>query len=485
MSNSNWQRLSAYLQDGGLSDGDVDVVDRWKTQTALTPSCPRCGDGLTHRDDTYVCQSQERHIINPQEIEAVTANLDVETVLEDICETAGLSTASPVHTEHLPAAVSVDTTVGARVTLVCDEQYQEETLNRVLGDSVRNQRVNVIFMPSDLKGSVWGQVSKYPVGSLAPPFPLPVLNSPDVVTDIIEQGLKSRNRSTKALDMQEMDSGLFESLNQNPRLIEGELSYTRILRENGNGRKVGDRLEDVSKAAFMTMDMPLQPWFGGTSSENITDIATKLPSAESFSPSSPVLALVDTKSGSDPNLSDEQIVQKHAEYLQQANQIAFEGWHLVHMFVVYRMAGKSANELHWYDAIQDAMQPSHHYSGDTTMVVLFAGALAHLVDSHLSVAQRNQLNLSISNFRDSLHALFNWREFRDRVPEQVQDMTRVDTEEESDLSKADREYAKKYYRREQLLVITPEMVDAYLREIMTDEDYNLVGSDLSKYPSKW
>jgi hypothetical protein len=233
------------------------------------------------------------------------------------------------------------------------------------------------------------------------------------------------------------------------------------------------------------MDMPLQPWFGGKSSENITDIATKLPSAESFSPSSPVLALVDTKSGSAPNLSDEQIVQKHAEYLQQANQIAFEGWHIAHMFIVYRMAGKSANELDWYDAIQNAMQPSHQYSGNTTMVVLFAGALAHLVAAQLSVAQRNQLNLSISNLRDSLHALFNWREFRDRVPERVQDMTRVDTEDESDLSKADREYAKEYHKREQLLVITPEMVDVYLREIMTDEDYNLVGSDLSKYPSKW
>jgi hypothetical protein len=483
MSDSRWEHLAEFLKDGGIAERDTEVIDEWRVESEVTPKCPRCGSGLKSSGSGYVCKA-ERHVVESQEVSSVTSSLDVDAVLSAVCDAVGLDVASDIERGELPAAAAVNTSSGARITLVCNERNQKKTLDRVFGDSVRKHRVNVVFTPSDLKGDVWEQVSKYPVGGLAPPFPLTLLDTPDVVSDIVEQAVISRDRSQMALDMQEMDSGLYELLNRNPRLIEAELSYTRILRENGNGGRVGDRLEDVTKAAFMTMDMPLQPYFGGKSGENVTDIAAKVPSAESFSPSTPVLALVDTKSGSDPNLSDEQIVQKHREYLRQANPESFEGWHIAHMFVVYQMAGKSANELDWYDAIQDAMQSSSHYSGDTTMVVLFAGALAHLVDAHLSVAQRNQLNLSISNLRDSLHALFNWREFRNRVPKPIQRMTRVHAAD-GELTKADEEYIEGYHQREQLLVITPEMVDSYLREIMTDDEYAVVETDLSKYPSKW
>jgi hypothetical protein len=75
--------------------------------------------------------------------------------------------------------------------------------------------------------------------------------------------------------------------------------------------------------------------------------------------------------------------------------------------------------------------------------------------------------------------------FKDRVPKRIQRMTRVDREDESSLTDADQDYVYEYLQREQLLVITPRMVDAYLREIMTDEDYDIVSADLSKYPSKW
>lgn len=485
MSKTDWEVLSEFLRDEGLSQADKDIIDKWKADVQLTTDCPVCGAGLTEAGGGFICRGTERHEIEPHEVETETSNLDVEEVLPDICRTAGFSVDSSVKTGDLPASACIQTSAGARITLVCDEEYQSKTLTRVFGDSIENHRVNAVFIPGDLRGTVWDQVSKYPIGSLAPVFPLTLLDVPDVVSDVINQGMDSRERSKMALEMQGMDSGLLASLNQNPRLIEGDLGYTRIFRENGNGKRLGNRLEEVCKAAFMTLDMSLQHEFGGTSGKNITDIAAKLPSAESFSPSDPLLALVDTKSGSNPNLSDEQIVQKHAEYLRQANAKSFEGWHVAHMFVVYQMGGKSANELDWYDAIQEAMQPTDHYSGDTTMVVLFAGALSHLIDAHLSISQRNQLNLSIENLRDSLHALFNWREFRKRVPGDIREMTRVDRENKGGLSKADKRYKKGYNQREQLLVITPEMVDSYLQEIMTNDEYDIVEADLSKYPSKW
>lgn len=105
-----------------------------------------------------------------------------------------------------------------------------------------------------------------------------------------------------------------------------------------------------------------------------------------------------------------------------------------------------------------------------------------MVDAHLSVAQRNQLNLSVEDLSDVLYPFFNHRRFKSQIPLEVREMSRKDTDEPT---RNEEEYISEYRQREQLLVITPEMVDRYLRTVMNDDALDFIEHELSAYPSKW
>ncbi|MFB6186744.1 MAG: hypothetical protein ABEI86_07755, partial [Halobacteriaceae archaeon] len=127
------------------------------------------------------------------------------------------------------------------------------------------------------------------------------------------------------------------------------------------------------------------------------------------------------------------------------------------------MEGLSANEIDWYDAIE------REYRGpvDGTMVVLYADALAQMIDAHISVAQRNELNLAVGNITDAVRPFFNYRDFRNSVDNEVQAMTRVDDE---DPTKGEQSYREDYFQRERLLVVTRDMVDQHLRNVVENFD---------------
>jgi len=483
MDNNLLSELTDFLSDEGVFTTTASLPEEYLTEIDYTPSCDRCGSLMertkTPHGDLMVCQGQDRHEREITPEDTAQYRLNTEYLLQEICSTIGLYLRNTTD-KHLPGYVLADTESGVRVVLVCDPRYYDETLDVVFTDSVKNQRINVVFSPIKLEGKTWERAINYPLGSLAPPFTLNMLSNPDTVRDLIESAQYTHQRSELALSLQDINNELYEILNQNPRLIQSELSYTRIFRETSFNGNLGHRLETVTKAALMTMDIPLFPSFGGTSGVNETDIAAKFPEP-SRSTGEDVLALVDSKSNSEANISEEKIVQKHANYLRQSNAPEFDDYHTAHVFVVTSMEGSIANEIEWYDAIRDELGEGV-YDTDTTMVVLFTSALAQMVDAHLSVAQRNQLNLSIEDIGDVFHPFFNHRLFKRQVPLEVREITRKDTDEPT---KTEQEYISEYNQREQLLVITPEMVHKYLQTIMDDESLNFIEHELSAYPSNW
>jgi len=134
----------------------------------------------------------------------------------------------------------------------------------------------------------------------------------------------------------------------------------------------------------------------------------------------------------------------------------------------------SANEIDWYDAIEQ------EYRGglDATMVVLYADALAQMIDAHVSVAQRNELNLAVGDITDAVRPFFNYRAFRDSLDNGIKTMTRVDDENPN---KNEQKYRDDYLQRERLLVVTREMVDKRLRNVV--ENYDEIEHRLSRYPT--
>lgn len=475
--------LSDFLSDGGVFTTTPALPEDYLTEIDYTPSCDHCGALMerieTPRGDLMVCHGQDSHEREITPEDTAQYRLETDYLLQEICDTIGLNSRKLTDT-HLPGYVHADTESGVRVVLVCDPQYYDETLDAVFSDSVKNQRINVVFSPIKLEGETWERAINYPLGSLAPPFTLDMLSEPDVVRELIESAQYTQERSELALSLQGMDEGLHEILNQNPRLIQSELAYTRIFRETSFSGRLGDRLETVTKAALMTLDIPLIPTFGGTSGVNETDIAARVPEASRRS-GDPVLALVDSKSNAEADIGREEIVQKHANYLRQSNAPTFDDYHTAHVFVVPSMKGSVANEIEWYDAIRDEVR-AEVYDANTTMVVLFTSALAQMVDAHLSVAQRNQLNLSVEDLSDVLYPFFNHRRFKSQIPLEVREMTRKDAAQPTE---NEEEYISEYRQREQLLVVTPEMVDTYLRMVMDDADLDFVEHELRAYPSTW
>lgn len=492
MNKESLAQLSEFLQDGGVFASSSTLPEAYLDEFDQTPSCDECGAAMEKTTfggrEMMICQGSERHERPVMPEDSAKYRLDTEVIFNEICDTIDVEPTA-VTESPLPGYVLAETNLDLRVALVCDTTYYDSTLDDLFSDSVKNQRINVVFTPMELEGDTWDRAVNYPLGSLAPPFPLKMLAKPEPVLDIIQSAMYTQQRSNDALSMQGMDGDLFELLNQNPRLIQSELAFTRMFRETSYSRRVGDRLEKVTKAALMTMDMPLLPTFGGRLGENETDIASRI-SEPSRLRGKPILALLDTKSNSEAKIGEEGIAKKHANYLRQANAPTFDNYHIAHVFVVYAMEGLTANEIQWYDAIQREMEDEDGYSGDTTMVVLFAGALTQMVDAHLSLAQRNQINLSVEDLGDSFQPFFNYRLFKEHVPLEVREMTRKDdaipNEDEEDGPPKDvAEYISEYRSREQLLVVTPEMVHRHLQLIMSDSDRDFVEHQLDSYPSKW
>ncbi|WP_276247550.1 hypothetical protein [Haladaptatus sp. YSMS36] len=479
--------LSNYLRDSNLYASqsnsrleDAGYLESFKRK----PQCERCGQDIAGSAEsevegmeTFVCKGG--HEFEFPSGGNVWYKLDGERVLEDACATIGLTPVST--TTNYPGYAIAETERGVRIALVCDGANYERILDGLFVDAIKNHRVNALLIPDAFDGDAYEVAMKYPLGPLAPTFPLSMLTNPGAVEDTIESSRLSFERSQYALregGWEEED--LHQHLEQNPRLIEAELSYCRVFRETEYSGRLGDRLEEVCKAAFSLMDFGLDPAFGGTTDlfENVTDIAFLIPKSTRLKEDGGrILGITDTKSGSETHLGTEEIAKKHANYLRQASAPVFDGIHIAHIFVVFSMKGLESNEIDWYDAIER----KYRGENDATMVVLYADALAQMVNAHLSMAQRNELNTSIGGgITDAFRPFFNYRLFKRRLGSDIRYMTRVDNDSPSDDEK---DYQREYFSRERLLVVTKEMLDKRYYEATDDDE---ITEMLSQYPSdRW
>jgi hypothetical protein len=445
------------------------------------PRCERCGSeisGSVFSDVegmvTLVCKGG--HDFDVPEASNVRYRLVDERVLDDVCCWLGLDC---VNVSTAPKYAIGETDQEVRVALVCRGANYEGVLDELFVDALKNHRVNAILIPDAFEGTAYDVAMKYPLGQLAPTFPLSMLSNPDAVRETVESARISLERSEYALEQGGWDTeDLHRNLEQNPRLIESELSYCRVFRETQYSGRLGDRLEEVCKAAFASMDFGLDPEAGGADDlfENVTDLAFLIPpSTQLKEDGGRIFGIADTKSASETHLGTEAIAKKHANYLRQASHPYFDNTHVAHIFVVFSMKGLQSNEIAWYDAIEK----KYRGENDATMVVLYADALAQMVNFHLSMAQRNELNTSIGGgVTDAFRPFFNFRLFKRLLSSEIREMTRVDGES---VTEDEEEYRREYFGRERLLVVTKEMVDARFREVLENDE---IADILDTYPSE-
>lgn len=478
--------LSNYLADGNRysSNPNPCLEDAGYLESfSGKPRCEVCEEEIAESIEsdiegmvTLVCKNG--HDFSYPDDENTRYRLLGDTVLKDVCSEIGVN---PIKlSNQYPEYVIADTDDAVRVALVCDGANYENILDDLFVDAIKSHRVNALLIPDAFDGDAYEVAKKYPLGPVAPTFPLSMLTNSGAITNTIEGSKMSLERSEDALSEGGWeDTDLHQNLEQNPRLIESELYYCRIFRETQYSGRLGNRLEEVCKAAFASMDFSLDPQFGGTSDlfENVTDIAFLTPKSTRLKEDGgQIFGITDTKSGSETHLGTEDIAQKHANYLRQASHPFFENNHIAHIFVVFSMKGLESNEIDWYDAIEK----KYRGENDATMVVLYADALAQMVNAHFSMAQRNEINTSIGNITDAFRPFFNYHLFKRNLDPDVRQMTRVDGNK---LSEDEEDYQREYYSRERLLVVTKEMVNARYYNVVENDE---ISDILSHYPSdRW
>jgi len=382
--------------------------------------------------------------------------------------------------EQLPRYAEGTTDDGINLCLIVDPHKYGDTIRDILFDAVDRHRPTALITPHESAEEVIEIAESYPLGSLVTPLPVELLSERDAVEELIAA-------SRDALEMEELvfdqrglnDEGLARKLSQRPRLIEAQLTYIRVLREDPtNQYHLGEQMETVCKAAFMTLDCRLLPEFGGTESRGtrIPDLAFQLPyhSDEEKPRELPeTLAIVDAKSGSDADFENEDIIGKHREYIRYAKeQEVYNSYDLTHVFVVFDI--DRYNEIDWFDGIKSV------YRKNTGMVVLYADALLLLVRAAQSPAVRNQVNLGEGAFEDFIRPFFQKRLFTDEdAYPHVATMTRFDHVNEP--TERQEEYKRDYLRRRGLLVVTAEMVRRRLGDIVDQEGIEPV---LSQYDNR-
>lgn len=480
--------LSKFITDDGifgdeqsipelLADHDEYFDDRKRKQRCIV-----CGGEIRSRLDRdggkqVVCENGDDYFVPANK--TFTYRLQLRPVLVDICETIGYENVA-VETEDLPAYAYAEVDDDCRICLACDTQNYEETLDKLFVQAVKNQRVNAVLTPHGVEGKTWETASKYPLGSFAPTFPLEMLTDPKPAYELIEAARLNQDRLDHFQEQREWNSGeLYKFWNQNPRQIQTGLQYSRVFRETTYSGNLPDRFEDVCKAAFATMDYALDIESGGTTQRggNVPDIEFRIPSSPWINGyDETVFGVVDAKSAAEADIKDEDIPNKHLSYIRQTDVPVNEGDHLAHIFVVFSLKGLDANEIDWFDALEAEVGSDMEF----TMTVLKASALSQMVGAHLSVSQRNEMNLAMEQVSDVFRPFFQHRLFRNFVDEEIQTMTRVDSD---DPTSDEQQYMDRYQNRGELIVVTKEMVDQRIRNVV--EDYSMVEDQLSYSPNPW
>lgn len=485
MNNQVLEDLASFIvKTGGFAD-DSEAAERLCEQTQYVEqveshnACRECGANITKLDADgeieVICSTAPNdHVYRLNPADAFAYRLRPGAVLHDIAAELGHDdTVQTVTTpEYAAAAVADD----LRVALVCRANAYGKVLDTLFADGVREGRVNAVFTPVRLNESMWDAVMGRPVASVAPPFSLSMLTVPDKVARQIVSTRRALKRSEDILSRRgDKDDDLVRWMNQNPRMVQSELGHAPFFREMGapDSGRLSARFETVCEAAFATIDFGTATSSLGTDSrgKNITDIVFDLSeSCRLADGGEKILGIVDAKSGAKTDIKKERIVNKHAEYLQQANTRVFDDHHVAHVFVVLSMQGYSSNEIDWFDGIEE-----EYCESDATMVVLYADALAQMVDMHVSAVQRNEANLSVEDFSDVLRPFFNYRAFRSEVNASIREITRLDGDDCEQAAK----YRQEYRERSRLLVVTEEMVDRHFYSEV--DQYDMVRSELDSY----
>jgi len=394
--------------------------------------------------------------------------IDWENVLKVVSEALGRTLRS-VTQDSLPRFVEGYTDDGIRIVVLGGVRDIERVTMEVFAESLKTDTRTLLLVLDETIEPYLEVQSLFATGSLVYTAPFSMLeDSAEYISKPIETMSSIQELEDRILE-EHLDSEthhVVKKVNSNPRYILTELNHMRLLRKNKElPRSSGTRLEEVGHAALSTI-ASTYPDAGGESDrgKNLPDILFKLPQiSDPDGKYDPVLGIVDAKSGDDANFGSEPIDGKHDDYLSRARRQT-DATQIAHVFIVNEIDGQQ--ELDFYDRIKKEYEKSDN---DECMVVFYADALSLLLDALLTVTTRNEIQLVGGDFGQVLYPLFVSEAFNET---DVSSVTR-------DVAQNQPEYDQEYASRDDLLVITTDVVKQRILQYV--EASGEVESDLEDY----
>jgi hypothetical protein len=455
------------------------LVETKYVQKDISPPsrCPdeNCNAQITRTFETekkgyrYEAVCKQGHSKYVTEEKAVKYIFQPEKTISEIISHLGLTPDNGDSVDvQLPRYVKATTQEEIDVYLIADPHRYSKTVQDILSDVINQKQPVLLLTPRKTADEIIDLAESYPLGSLVTPIPLELLSEQETVNELLSSSKSALDIEEAAFKKRNMNTeGLARKLSQHPRLIEAQLNYIRILREDPVRRyDLGEQMETVCKAAFMTLDCRLIPEFGGTENrgEKVPDIVFQLPyrsEEEKGRELHRVLAIVDAKSGADADFDNEDIVGKHQDYLRRAKEdVKYRDHDLTHIFVVFDI--DDYNEIDWFDGIKS------EYRENTGMVILYADALLLMVRAAQATLVRNQINLAEGEFENFIRPFFQKHLFtNNRKYPILAKTTRFDDVDAP--TKRQIEYQDEYAQRPGLLVVTHGMVQRRLESSFDKE----------------
>jgi hypothetical protein len=374
-------------------------------------------------------------------------DISFEPVLEAIAEAAGRELAE-ISESTLPKYVTGVTDDGVNLYLIVSPSDYEKAVNEICIETLKEDTPALLVTPQKTVMDLLEIKSLFSSSNLIYTVPFTMLTEPDLIQNSLStiediQGIEQRI-------IQDLDGEhpVVNRVNSNPRYILTELNHMRLLRlAKELPQHSGTRLEKIGETAFSHLFVSY-PEAGGEDDRggNVPDNLFYISNSILPEGAESVLGIADTKSGDDAGFGSEKVEGKHDEYLKKARRHSVGAEKIAHMFLILGFDGQK--EIEFYDKMADI------YEDDEYLVIMTAEALSLILAGYLAHTVANDLKLIHGNFQAVIHPFFDNQAFQDSG---LGGLTRV-------VGKNQEEYADDYKQRENLMIITQEVVKKRLEQ---------------------
>jgi hypothetical protein len=389
-------------------------------------------------------------------------DIDFEQVIRDVAGHLDLEVAD-FDDSSLPRFVSVGSEDGISIYLIGSPSAYEKTVYEICMETIQDDTPALLITPEGRVDELLDIQSVFAGGNLIYSIPFTMLTEADEIEGSLEtiQGIQDLEQRIVREELDDAHDVIVQA-NSNPRYILTELNHMRLLRLAGEiEQHSGTRLEKVGESAFSHL-FATYPESGGEDDRgsNLPDSVFYISDQGLPEEYDSILGIVDTKSGADADFRSESVEGKHDEYLRRGRRESVAAENVAHIFVILDFDGQQ--ELDFFDEMAE------HYRDGEYMVIFTAEALSMVMAAYLAHTLSNELSLVTGNFRTAIYPFFDPASFRDAG---LGEITR-------EVGQNQDSYDQAYLQREDLLIVTEEVVRQRLEDCMdSPADIETIFSD--------